>query len=247
MAVETATAAAVAAAVKAVASVAVGAAAAAASAAAAVAAAAAAAALVQGAAAAALLGPAVADSEPLRSVDVPVESPRACLPRIPCRIRSSSSRARQIPRPQPIRARVRSRHPHSAFRWHTSHMWQQTDYATLVCPRRRSPCRRRSSSSRVSHSLAQQPTRGLRQRHHPCSGHRKPSMHNQRQTDSAILRCPCSRLPRLLQLQKARPSPCCKSEGGPRGRASEGSAARPRAGRGERFQRTTYVVAIMSQ
>ena len=116
MAVETALAAAVVAAVKAVASVAVAEAAAAASAAAA-AVAAAAAALVQGeAAAAALLGPAVADSEPLRSVDVPVESPRARLPRIPCHIRSSSSRARQIPCQQPIRARVRSRHPHSAFR-----------------------------------------------------------------------------------------------------------------------------------
>ena len=117
MAVETALAAAVVAAVKAVASVAVAAAAEAASAAAAAVAAAAAAALVQGeAAAVALLGPAVADSEPLRSVDVPVESPRARLPRIPCHIRSSSSRARQIPCQQPIRARVRSRHPHSAFR-----------------------------------------------------------------------------------------------------------------------------------
>ena len=180
MAVEMATAVAVVGAVKGAASAAVASAAAAASAAVAAAAPAAAAALVQGVVVvvAAVVPAPAAGLEPLRSVAVPVESPRESLPRLPCRSRSSSSRARQNPRPRPIRARARSRHPHSARRWHTSHRWRQIDCATLVCPRRRSAYHRCSSSSRASHGLAQQPTRGLRQRRHLCSGHRKPSLHN---------------------------------------------------------------------
>jgi hypothetical protein len=180
VAVEAATAVAVVAAVKAAASAAVAAVKAAASAAAAAAAVAAVAALVQGGGAAAAVAPAPAAAglEPLRSVAVPVESPRASLPRLPCRSRSNSSRARQNPRPRSIRARARSRHSHSARRWHRSHRWRQIDCATLVCPRRQSPYRRRSSSSRATHSLFQQPTRGLQQRRHPCSGPRQPSLHN---------------------------------------------------------------------